>query len=180
MRWSYVRLSTFMLLFGYSTVQGQTGHVVHGVGAVNQSMAGAGTAMPLDATGALFWNPASITDLKSSELDVNADLGLLHSSLCSSLQPNALALGFPARTIGGCSKTDVRRAFAGSVGWVHNSKGNNWRYGLLAVSPGGFGFKYKNTGQNPITTPQPPNGFGVGEIHTNYSLIQVAPSIAYS
>jgi long-subunit fatty acid transport protein len=178
MRWSYVRLSVFILLFG-STVQGQTGHVVHGVGAVNQSMAGAGTAMPLDATGALFWNPASITDLKSSEVDVNADVGLLHSTLSSSLQRNALAPGFPAGTISGSSKTDVRRAFAGSVGWVHRSRPNNWAYGLLVVSPGGFGFKYENTGQNPITTPPPPNGFGVGEIHTNYSLIQVAPSFAY-
>ena len=47
--------------------------------------------MPLDATGALFWNPASITDLKSSELDINGDLALVDSELSSSLAPNAFA-----------------------------------------------------------------------------------------
>jgi long-chain fatty acid transport protein len=180
MRWSNVPLSVLVLLSCYTTVHGQTGHVVHGVGAINQSMAGAGTAMPLDATGALFWNPGSITDLKSSEVDINVDVGLLHSSLSSSLQPNALAPGFPSRTISGSSETDARRAFAGSIGWVHRSNLSKWTFGLLAVTPGGFGFKYKNNGQNPITTPQPPNGFGVGEIRTNYSLIQVAPSFAFA
>jgi len=179
MRWSNVRVAVFILLSCYSTVHGQTGHVVHGVGAINQSMAGAGTAMPLDATGALFWNPASITDLRSSEVDINADLGLLHATLSSSLQPNALAPGFPARAIAGSSKTDTQRVFAGSIAWVQKSNRNKWAYGLLVVTPGGFGFKYRNNGQNPITTPQPPSGVGVGEIHTNYGLIQVAPSLAY-
>src|SRR5215510_13751471 len=79
--------SALILLFYCLPVYGQTGHVVHGVGAVNQSMAGAGTAMPLDGTGALFWNPASITDMKSSEVDINADVGLLHARLSSSLEP---------------------------------------------------------------------------------------------
>src|SRR5436190_11891837 len=90
MRWSNVRVAVFMLLSCYSTVHGQTGHVVHGVGAINQSMAGAGTAMPLDATGALFWNPASITDLKSSEIDINGDLILVHARLFLS-SPNIRA-----------------------------------------------------------------------------------------
>src|SRR5215510_2648326 len=180
MRWSTVRSSVFILLACSSNVHGQTGHVAHGVGAINQSMGGAGTAMPLDATGALFWNPASITDLESSEVDINADVALLHATLSSSLQPNALAPGFPARTIAGSSKTDAPLAFLGSIAWVHKSDGSKWTYGLLAVTPGAFGFKYRNNGQNPITTPQPPNGFGVGEIHTNYALIQIAPSFAYA
>src|SRR5262249_11994981 len=147
--------------------------------AVNQSMAGAGTAMPLDATGALFWNPSSITDLKSSEVDINADVGLLHANLASSLQANALGGGLPLRTISGSSSSDADRAFAGSIAWVHKANGTKWTYGLLAVSPGGFGFKYRNDNQNPITTPQPPRGFGVGDIRTNYVLLQVAPSFAY-
>src|SRR5262245_16413589 len=136
MHWSNVRLAVLILLSCYSTVHGQTGHVVHGVGAINQSMAGAGTAMPLDATAALFWNPASITDLKSSELDINVDLGLLHARLSSSLQPNALARGFPARTIAGSSKTDIQKAFAGSIAWVQTSNRNKWTFGLLVVTPG--------------------------------------------
>src|SRR5262252_6656358 len=99
-----IQLSALILFLYCLPASGQTGHVVHGVGAINQSMGGAGTAMPLDATGALFWNPASITDLMSSEVDINADLALIHSTLSSSLQPNALAPGIPARAIAGSSE----------------------------------------------------------------------------
>jgi long-chain fatty acid transport protein len=101
-------LSVFILLSYCLPVSAQTGHVVHGVGAVNQSMAGAGTALPLDATGALFWNPGSITDLESSELDINIDLGLIDAAVSSSLAPNALAPGLPPRTLSGSSQTDIR------------------------------------------------------------------------
>ena len=39
---------------------GQVGHTLSGVGPVDQSWAGAGTANPQDFMGALYWNPASI------------------------------------------------------------------------------------------------------------------------
>ena len=39
----------------------QAGHVMQGVGAVNMSMGGAATGQPLDISGALQWNPASIS-----------------------------------------------------------------------------------------------------------------------
>ena len=45
------------------------GFVLAGAGPVNRSMGGASTAAPLDATGALFWNPATLSGLPSSELD---------------------------------------------------------------------------------------------------------------
>src|SRR5215471_13008071 len=123
------RLFPAILILFCSQLHAQTGHVAHGVGAINQSMAGAGTAMPLDATGALFWNPSTITDLKSSEVDINADVGLLHANLASSLQANALGGGFPLRTIAGSSPSDADHAFAGSIAWVHKSDGTKWTYG---------------------------------------------------
>jgi long-chain fatty acid transport protein len=158
---------------------GQTGHVVHGVGAVNQSMAGAGTAMPLDATGALFWNPGSITVLRTSEVDINADLGLIDGELSSSLAADSLGPGLPARTVSGSSQSDLKKAFFGSLAWVQKSDKRRWTYGLLLASVGGFGFKYKSNQLNPITTRQPPSGVGVGDILTNYELLQVAPTVAY-
>jgi len=172
-------LSAFFVFLFCSRLYGQTGHVAHGVGAINQSMAGAGTAMPLDATGALFWNPASITDLKSSELDINADLALIDSELSSSLAPNALGQGIPAQPLSGSSSNDDTRVMLGSIGWVQRPKKSRWSYGLFAGTIGGFGVKYKDNGRNPITTPLPPNGLGVGEIFTNYKLVQAAPSLAY-
>jgi len=42
------------------------------VGAVNQSMGGASTAAPIDALGAMLWNPAAISGLPESEVDVSS------------------------------------------------------------------------------------------------------------
>src|SRR5690348_13529813 len=45
------------------------------IGPINQSIGGAGVAAPIDATGALYWNPATISGLQSSE--VGFGLGLV-------------------------------------------------------------------------------------------------------
>src|SRR6516165_287251 len=100
-----MRACVAILLLSRLTAYAQSGHVPPGVGAVNWSMGGAGTAMPLDATGALFWNPASITDLKSSEIDINGDLILVHARLSSSLGPNVLGPGIPPLALSGSSET---------------------------------------------------------------------------
>jgi long-chain fatty acid transport protein len=173
------RLFAVILLLFCSHIYAQTGHVAHGVGAINQSMAGAGTAMPLDATGALFWNPASITDLKSSEVDVNGDIVRVDSDLSSTVAPNALGPGIPPRTLLGTSPTDATTSVLASIAWVHRPKYSRWSYGVFAATIGGFGFDFKNNGQNPITTPPPPNGIGLGDIFTKYLLVQAAPSFAY-
>ena len=51
-----------LLLFSSYAIA-QAGHIMQGVGAVNMSMGGASTAQPLDISGALQWNPASISTL---------------------------------------------------------------------------------------------------------------------
>ena len=51
---------------------------MQGVGSVNMSMGGAATAQPLDISGALHWNPATISAFDDNILKV--DLGLFFSS----------------------------------------------------------------------------------------------------
>lgn len=46
-----------------------------GVGPINMSMAGAGVAFPLDAAGAISWNPASIGALEKSEFSFGLTRG---------------------------------------------------------------------------------------------------------
>ena len=48
---------SLLSLTGFS----QVGHVMQGVGAFNMSMGGAATGQALDISGALQWNPASIS-----------------------------------------------------------------------------------------------------------------------
>lgn len=57
-----------------SAIFSQAGHIMQGVGAVNMSMGGAATAQPLDISGAMQWNPATLSafDSKIIKLDIGA------------------------------------------------------------------------------------------------------------
>jgi long-chain fatty acid transport protein len=57
-----------------------------GVGAVNQSMGGASTAAPTDALGAMLWNPAAISGLPESEVDISSGF-LIPNINVSSMTP---------------------------------------------------------------------------------------------
>ncbi len=49
-----------LLVLGFATsTHAQFGTAVSGTGPINRSMGGAATAAPIDAAGALFWNPAA-------------------------------------------------------------------------------------------------------------------------
>src|ERR1700704_641952 len=54
------------------------GHTLHGVGAVNSSMGGAGVALPIDTIGGLLLNPAPAGPLKiSGRTDESGDRALI-------------------------------------------------------------------------------------------------------
>src|SRR5215471_19728284 len=68
----------------------EIGFLLTGVGPVNRSMGGASVAAPLDATGALYWNPASISGLGRNELEAGLELDLPQETLSSSVAPGTL------------------------------------------------------------------------------------------
>ncbi|HEY5648405.1 MAG TPA: hypothetical protein VIU33_02825, partial [Nitrospiria bacterium] len=51
-----------------------TGHFLHGVGAINSSMGGASTAKAEDSLGAIFNNPATLSDLDTSRFDFSFEM----------------------------------------------------------------------------------------------------------
>jgi long-chain fatty acid transport protein len=67
-------LRVFVFLFS-TAVMAQAGHIMQGVGSINMSMGGASTAQPLDISGALQWNPASIAVFDNKI--INFDVGLV-------------------------------------------------------------------------------------------------------
>jgi len=73
-------------------------------------MGGVGTAAPLSASGALFWNPATIPGLERSELEAGAELLFPHSQVTSSVSGNAFGPGIPPGTLTGTTNSD-RGAF---------------------------------------------------------------------
>jgi long-chain fatty acid transport protein len=155
-------------LFLYATTSHATdGHVLHGVGAINQSLGGAGIATSLDAIGSNYNNVSSLSFLKRSSIELGAELFVPDRSLSSSFG------GFGSGTVD--SKT--REAVIPSFGLAYKP-GGPWTFGFTANGIGGFGVDYpaSTPGGSPVSLPQP-NGFG--PIYSNYQLLQLTPSVAY-
>ncbi len=140
------------------------GHVLDAVGPVNQSMAGAGTALPLDSLGALHWNPASITGLQGSEIGFSMAAFAPDLDLASS-DP----FGNYGRT---SSDTDIDPMPA--FGFVYSPKDSPWAYGFGGFAVAGFGVDYSADPTNPILGR--PGGFGA--LYSSYQMMQVNLTLA--
>ena len=181
----YLPLLTLLvaaLLVG--TAQAQVGHVLSGVGPVDQAWSGAGTANPQDALGALHWNPAAITSLEGTSLNFSLQLLFPTGDIASTVNQGALGPQFgPPATLSGITDSEAGPFPIPAVGFVHAPKDARWAVGLSAFGVGGFGVDYEGSGMgqggNPVLTPQPPNGFGFGPIFSEFSLMQISPTVAY-
>ncbi|MCM2374093.1 OmpP1/FadL family transporter [Aporhodopirellula aestuarii] len=140
--------------FPSGTVNAQ-GIYLTGVGPVNRSMAGAGTAAPLDAVGALAWNPASISGLANNEVGFGVELLLADVELTSSL--------------GGGTEGDAGAAAVPSIGWVHRMDDSRWTVGLGLA--GVAGFTNNQPAGNPILGGTP--AYAMSEF------LQIAPTVSY-
>ncbi len=157
----------------------QHGVVFSGEGAVNRSMGGAATAAPLDATGALYWNPATITGLERSELEVGVEGLYAQTRLSSSIAPGTLAPGFPPQTISGSSSGENGMFAMPSFGLVYLPENSDWALGMGMFVGGGFGVNYPGSTTNPILTAPPPAGVGLGPVYTQFQVLQLVPTLAY-
>lgn len=189
---SALRLSTLTLLIGFglwvtpTRLSAQVGHVLESVGPINQSMGGAGTALPLDSMTALQWNAAAISGLEHSEIGF-AFSGLIPETyLSSSVAANSFGPSVPAFTMAGQSKSDIDPSPMPSFGFVSRNECSNWSYGLGGSAIAGFGVDYAASGfnpenMNPILTPQPGtgNGFGFGSVYSSFQMLQISPTVAY-
>ncbi len=180
-----VRRLRILLLFavwqaGVMSACAQMGHVLDAVGPVNQSMGGAGVALPLDAIGALQWNPASITGLKRSEIGFSAMAFAPRMKLGSSVNADSFGPGFPAQDLQGATTSDNGISPIPSMAMVHRDPESPWTYGVGGFAIGGFGVDYPSNTTNPILTAQPPNGgLGFGNIYSQFQLMQFCPTAAY-
>jgi len=180
-------LRSLFLLFSVSVLS-QAGHIMQGVGAVNMSMGGAATAQPLDISGALQWNPASISvfDDKIIKLDV----GLFFSSpkLSSSLPAGMLGPGAPG--VSGTTEDDRGVSPMPALAMVWGKDGSKHTFGASAFGISGFGVTFPEEANNPFSAtfnpmessnpvnyPQAARGFG--HIESDYMLLQIGLSYAY-
>lgn len=193
----------FCMLFISTVAFSQAGHIMQGVGAVNMSMGGASTAQPLDISGALQWNPASISAF--DDKIIKFDIGLFFSSpeLSSSLPEGAM---WPAGTFGpgtpaspsvsGTTKDDRGASPMPALAMVWGKEDSKHTFGVSAFGISGFGVTFPvdnnspvdaqgnpnpnfnpTLNSNPVNYPQAAQGFG--HIESDYMLLQVGFTWAY-
>ncbi len=137
------------------------GPVITGVGPVNRSMGGAGTAAPLEAIGALHWNPGSISALSQSELSFGLELLGVNIDLAS--------------TVGGVTNStsgDAGVSAIPSIGWVHHIDDTPLTIGLGVAAIAGFKNNLPNDPSNPL--------LAAGPAFASAEFLQIAPTLAYA
>lgn len=178
-------ISIITLLFSVAmpAALGQSGHVMNGVGPVDQAMSGAGMAAPSDALTALHWNPAAITRLPGNRLDVSLQLMMPSGSITSSVQAGAFGPMGPEFGLSGVTDSEAGPFPIPSVGFVNSRPRSRWAYGFSMFGVGGFGVDYAPASaenMNPILTPQmPEGGMGFGALSSSFMLMQISPTLAY-
>jgi long-chain fatty acid transport protein len=173
-------LSLFALAWSALPARAQMGPVLTGAGPVNRSMGGAAVAAPIDATGSLFWNPATSSALPSSSLDFGMEILWPQTTVASSLPADAFGPGIPAVPLAGSNRADNGIFPLPSAGLVYKPEDSMMTYGLGVFAVAGFGVNYSASDPfpktNPIFTPQFPNGFGFGNVFSELQVLQIVPT----
>jgi len=141
------------------------GHLLHGVGAVNSSMGGAGVALPNDALGALSLNPALLTQIDGHKMEFSAEYNTAKNAVESEIGP------FSGRT-----EEEGDPSLIPAFGFTVHKPGAGSAFGVGFLGLAGFGVDYPQTAGNPITAPQPA---GFGRIYSNYQYMKVPVTFAY-
>jgi len=170
-------LFTLSALFMTTVTFSQAGHIMQGVGSVNMSMGGAATAQPLDISGALQWNPATISVF--DEDIVKLDIGLFFSSPeLSSTVPEFDQNGQPTGNFySGITEDDRGISPMPALAVVWSKPDSKHTFGASAFGISGFGVTFPESMSNPINMPQANGGFG--RIESDYMLLQVGFAWAY-
>lgn len=185
---------TICFLFVGSVAFAQVGHLMQGVGAVNMSMGGAATAQPLDISGAMHWNPATLSAFDGSiiKLDVGAFFSSpeLYSSM-PAFPEGAFYPGSPATpALSGSIEDDLGTSVMPALTFTWSDADSKNTFGVSMFGISGFGVDFpedSNNYGNPnfdptqdasqISFPQEFNGFG--HIESSYMLLQIGFTWAY-
>ncbi len=145
------------------------GHTLHGVGAVNSSMGGAGVALPIDTLGGLLLNPALAVRTEGSHFAFSAEYNKAGNSVSSSVAT-------PFGTFSGKTDEAGDTALIPAFGFMHHKKGSRFAYGVGFLGLAGFGADYPQDSTNPLLAPQPQ---GFGRVYSNYQLLKVPNVLAW-
>ena len=179
-----VAIVVVAMLVGHDVAQAQFGVVLSGAGPTNRSMGGASTAAPLDASGALYWNPAAISGLQCSEVGFGAEVLYPQTKLSSSVPANVFGPGAPPVALAGTTRSDNGVFLLPTIGLAYLPEDSRFAYGLGLFSAGGFAVNFPGNqvslSANPILTPPPSKGgLGLGPVDAELQVFQLVPTVAY-
>lgn len=146
------------------------GHFVHGSGARNTAMGGAGAALPsADPLVALTWNPALLTAIDGDEVQVSMELIKGSPEISSTVQT-------PFGPLSGTTEDDTGVLPIPATAWARHEPGSRWGVGFGAISMAGFFTDYPQDSSNPILAPQPQ---GFGRVNSEYQYLKIPLGFAY-
>ncbi len=160
------RLLIFVsLLLGSTTCWAGNGHLLHGVGAVNSSMGGAGVALLEDSIAALHVNPALLVKVEGNQISFSSEFfedGLRVES----------QVGLRTASTEGTTQIGVIPAF----GWMGHKPGAPLGLGFGLLGEAGFRTDYPQDSSNFLLLPQPD---GFGRIFTDLSIVKIPIAFAF-
>lgn len=178
----------------------QSGHVMNGVGPIDQGLSGAGMAAPQDALTALHWNPASLFAVPGRSLDIGLQVMKPTGAIRSTVEAGAFGqipnfvdpagpptVPYPWAALDGSTNSDPGVFPIPSLGFVNAAEDSRLAYGFSAFGVGGFGVDYAGSPMpmgslpdNAILSPQRGElGMGFGSLASEFMLLQASPTIAY-
>lgn len=158
-----------------AAARAQPGVYLPGAGAVHGGMAGVSTAAPLDALGALYWNPAAIGRLGRNEASIGG--AFVSPDLHVSSSRPTLGGG----VLSGRTRSDNGFPLVPSLGVVFKrDEESPITLGTGLIALGGGGVNFPGDATNPILAPTGPLGQVVlGPTFSNMQLLQLNPTVAY-
>lgn len=170
----------FLVLLSLTSNSWAQGLMTPGIGPANRAMGGAGVAAPIESIGAIFWNPASITALKSNEFSLGGEIPLIDMHVKSGVNAGAFGPGTPGTDLQGDTRANTGVFPLASLAAVYHPEFDpNLTLGTGMFAAGGLFSNYKGDASNPILSPQPPSGFGSSNTFSLFSLLQIVPTAAY-
>ncbi|MDR2438937.1 MAG: outer membrane protein transport protein [Planctomycetaceae bacterium] len=166
--WNIVLVLFLSFAISDSCVHAQ-GVLLRSIGAVNDSIGSVATATPIDAAGAIYWNPASISGLEKSEISFGIGVIMPKTRVSSSVDfPNGAKLSGSTKGNAG-SIPDPSMAFV----WRRCPK-SPITFGLGLGAVGGAASLYPATG-SPYDNPV----LGGRAKSSTVIIMQVTPTVAY-
>lgn len=156
------------------------GHFLHGVGAINSAMGGAGISTPESLLGTFNLNPAGLVAFEQLRMEFSMEMFRADRSVSSSVPAPSPAP--PGTVLSGSTQSKASFVPIPAFGVSYKLPGNKVVLGLAGIGSAGFGVDYPASPVpaapgdpvNPILLPQP-NGFG--QVYSDYGLLKIAASL---